>query len=296
MGSDVFALFGPTGVGKTAIAIAIAERMRADGRRPVAISVDAMQVYAGLELLTAAPTAPQRAMLPHELVGCFAVTETLSVARYARLAHERIDALLADGASPIVVGGTGLYLRAALGELALAPPPPPGLRERLTAELEAHGPEALHARLSKAAPENAAKIAPTDRHRIVRALELLALGALASPAERTQLWGEDLRHPTRLVGLVMDRSSLYARIDARVDEIVAGGARAEVEAAVRAGASSTARKALGFQELLDGDIEGLKRRTRNYARRQLTWMRKLANIEIIDVSGMAADEVAGALR
>jgi tRNA dimethylallyltransferase len=292
----VIALFGPTGVGKTAIAVALAARLRARGERPVAVSADALQLYEGLELLTGAPTAAERAALEHELVARFAVSERLSVARYARLAHERIDALLADGATPIVVGGTGLYLRAALGELELAPPPPPGVREYWEAALAVSGPRALHALLAERAPASAAMIEPADRHRVVRALELHEIGALQPPRAASQLWSRELRHPTRLIGLVMEREALYARIDARVEEIVAAGGRAEVEAAVRAGASATARKALGFQELLDGDVETLKRRTRNYARRQLTWMRKLPNVEIVDVTGRSPDEVAAALR
>ncbi|MGD0982129.1 MAG: isopentenyl transferase family protein, partial [Solirubrobacteraceae bacterium] len=133
----IIALFGPTGVGKTAFAISLAARLRDAGERPVAVSADALQLYRGLELLTAAPTAAERASLEHELVACFAVSERVSVGRYARLAHERIDALLADGATPIVVGGTGLYLRAALSNLDLAPPPTPGVRERWDARLAA---------------------------------------------------------------------------------------------------------------------------------------------------------------
>ncbi|HEX2702152.1 MAG TPA: tRNA (adenosine(37)-N6)-dimethylallyltransferase MiaA [Solirubrobacteraceae bacterium] len=292
----MIALFGPTGVGKTAIAIALAARMRELGERPVAVSADALQLYRGLELLTAAPTAAERDSLEHELVACFAVSERLSVARYARLAHERIDALLADGATPIVVGGTGLYLRAALSNLEFAPPPRPGVREHWLAALDASGPAALHALLAERAPASAVRIAPTDRQRIVRALELHDLGALRPPRAASQLWSGEMRHPTRLIGLVMEREALYARIDARVEEIVASGAAVEVEAALRAGASATARKALGFQEILDGDIDALKRRTRNYARRQLTWMRKLPDVELVDVTGRSPDEVAAALQ
>jgi tRNA dimethylallyltransferase len=292
---QIIALFGPTGVGKTAIAIALAERLRASGERPVAVSADALQLYEGLELLTAAPTAFERAILEHRLVACFAVSERLSVARYARLAHAEIDALLVDGATPIVVGGTGLYLRAALANLDLRPPPPPGVRERWLCELEAQGPVALHALLATRSPLVAARIAPTDSHRIVRALELDEIGAQPSLSS-AQLWSGEMRHPTRLVALVMERSALYARIDARVDQIVAAGARAEVEAALSHGVSLTARKALGFQELLDGDVEALKRRTRNYARRQLTWLRKLNGVELVDVTDRAPDEVAAALQ
>jgi tRNA dimethylallyltransferase len=293
---QIIALFGPTGVGKTAIAIALARRLAASGERPVAVSADALQLYHGLELLTAAPSAAERAALEHRLVGCVAVSERVSVAHYARLAHAEIDALLAAGASPIVVGGTGLYLRAALSDLDLRPPPPPGVRERWTSALAERGPEALHRILAARAPETAARIAPGDRHRIVRALELDEIGALPTPAQDSQLWSGQMRHPTRLIGLLMERAELYARIDARVERIVAAGAREQVVSAERAGASATARKAIGFQELLDGDIEVMKRRTRNYARRQLTWMRKLPDVELVDVSGRSADEVVAALQ
>jgi tRNA dimethylallyltransferase len=291
---QIIALFGPTGVGKTAIAIALAARLREQGERPVAVSADALQLYAGLELLTAAPSAAERAALDHRLVASIALNERVSVARYARLAHAEIDGLLAEGALPIVVGGTGLYLRAALAELDLRPPPPPGAREHWMAELERLGPRALHAQLAERAPERAAVIAPTDRHRIVRALELADAGV--TPRERSQLWSGEMRHPTRLIGLVMERQALYARIDRRVDEIVAAGALAEVQAALRGGVSATARKALGFRELLDGDLELLRRRTRNYARRQLTWLRKLSNVELVDVTDRSPDEVAAALQ
>ena len=119
----------------------------------------------------------------------------------------------------------------------------------------------------------------------MRLLELDDLGELEPPSGPNQLWTAETRHPTRLVGLVMDRDALYARIDARVDAMVAAGAAREVRAAHAAGASETARKALGFDELLAGDVEAMKRRTRNFARRQLTWMRKLAGVEVVDVTG-----------
>jgi tRNA dimethylallyltransferase len=292
----LIALFGPTGVGKTETALALAARLRELGERPVAVSADALQVYAGLELLTGAATAAQQRLLEHRLVSFLPVDARFSVAEYAALAHAQIDELLADGSTPIVIGGTGLYLRAALTELTLRPPPPPGTRERWNAELELHGPEALHALLAQRAPWAAAAIAPADRHRIVRALELEEIGALEPPAEESQLWSADVRHPTQLVGLTMERTQLYARIDERVDAMVAAGVIEEVRAAHRAGASSTARAALGFEELLAGDVEAMKRRTRNYAKRQLTWMRKLAGVEVVDVTGRSADELAAALR
>ncbi|MEA2438295.1 MAG: tRNA dimethylallyltransferase [Thermoleophilaceae bacterium] len=292
MPARVLALFGPTAVGKTEVALALADLLRARGERPVAVSADALQVYAGLEILTGVPDRAQRARLEHRLISFVPVDERFSVAEYAALAHAEIDALLTAGATPIVVGGTGLYLRAALADLALRPPPPQGVRERWEAELRARGPEALHAQLAREAPWAAVSIDPRDRHRIVRSLELLDQGALERPRGPSRLWTSDTRHPTHLIGLVRDRDELYARIEARVDAIVAAGALDEVRRAHAAGASQTARVALGFEELLTGDVAAMKRRTRNFARRQLTWMRKLAGVTIVDVGDRTPREVA----
>jgi tRNA dimethylallyltransferase len=288
----VLALFGPTGVGKTAVAIAAARLLRERGEDPVAVSADALQVYAGLETLTGVATAPEQAALEHRLVSFLPVDAGFSVGQYAELAHAEIDGLLAAARRPIVVGGTGLYLRAALSDLDLRPPPPEGVRERWTAELETHGAPRLHALLAIRAPWAAETIDQNDRQRIVRALELLDLGELEPPDGPSQLWSEELRHQTELIGLTMQREALYAAIDARVEAMIAAGAREEARRAHAAGASATARRALGFEELLRGDVEGMKRRTRNYAKRQLTWMRKLAGVRTIDVTGRDADAVA----
>ncbi len=295
MGASVIAVFGPTAVGKTEVAIALAERLRARGERPVAVSADALQVYRGLELITGVAGAAQRARLEHRLIAFLPIDARFSVGEYAALAHAEIDGLLAEGATPIVVGGTGLYLRAALAELALRPPPPEGVRERLEAELLDRGPEALHERLAREAPWAAETIQPRDRHRIVRALELLEQGELHPPEGPNRLWTSETRHPTRLVGLVRDRDELYERIEARVDEMVAAGAVEEVRRAHAAGASETARVALGFDELLRGDVDAMKRRTRNLARRQLTWLRKLPGVQLVDMTGRAPDEAAAAI-
>jgi tRNA dimethylallyltransferase len=293
MAPSVLALFGPTGVGKTDVAIALAQRIRARGGEPVAVAADALQVYAGLEVLTGVADAAQQAQLEHRLVSFVPVTERFSVAQYAALAHAEIDALLERAATPIVVGGTGLYLRAALAQLELRPPPPEGARERWQAQMDARGPVALHAQLARAAPRRAARIDPNDRHRIIRALELHESGALDDDLDApNRLWTSDTRHPTRLVGLVRDRDELYARIGHRVDAMVAAGALDEVRRADAAGASPTARVALGFEELLRGDTEAMKQRTRRYARRQLTWMRKLPDVELHDLTGRSPDEVA----
>jgi tRNA dimethylallyltransferase len=288
----VMALFGPTGVGKTAVAVELARALRARGEQPVAISADALQVYRGLETLTGVATAAERAELEHRLVSFLPLDASFSAGQYAELAHAEIDAALAEGRRPIVVGGTGLYLRAALTELDLRPPPAEGVRERWTAELERYGAPALHARLGQRAPWAAEGIDPNDRQRVVRALELLDAGELEQPDGPSQLWTDDVRQPTLLVGLVMEREELYARIDARVDEMLAAGVRDEILRAHAAGASPTARKALGFEELLSDDVEAMKRRTRNYARRQLTWMRKLATVHLIDLTDRAAKDAA----
>jgi tRNA dimethylallyltransferase len=289
----IIALFGPTGVGKTDVALALSELLRARGEeRPVAVSADALQVYEGLETLTGVASAAEQAKLEHRLVSFLPLDATFSVGQHAELAHAEIDGLLAAGRRPLVVGGTGLYLRAALTALDLRPPPPEGARERWTATLERDGAPALHATLTRRAAWAAEGIDQNDRQRIVRALELLEQGELEPPDGPSQLWSEELRHPTLLAGLTMEREALYARIDARVDAMVAAGVTEEVRRAHAAGASETARKALGFEELLSGDVERMKRRTRNYAKRQLTWMRKLAGVRVIDVTGRGPDAVA----
>lgn len=231
----VVAIFGPTAVGKTAVALELADLLRGRGEDPVAVSADALQVYDGLARLTGAVSAADRARLEHRLVGHVPVTDTYSVGDYMPAAHAEIDTALAAGRRPIVVGGTGLYMRAALADLSL---------EKV------------------------------------------------SPEETSELWSSDTRRPTVLVGLTMDREELYRRVDARVDAIAAAGAADEVRHAQEAGASATARVALGFDELPAGDVETMKKRSRNYARRQLSWMRKMAGLQELDATGRSAAEVA----
>lgn len=232
----VLALFGPTGVGKTGVAVALARLLRERGEDPVAINCDALQVYEGLEVLTGAATAEERKRLEHRLLGFVPVTEDFSVGDYMPLAHAEIDTALAAGRTPIVVGGTGLYLRAALAQLSLV----------------------------KAAPE----------------------------AEDSELWSPVTRHPTMVFGLDMERAQLYERIDARVEAIVASGAAEEARDADALGPGRTARKALGFDELLAGDIGQMQKRSRNYARRQLTWMRKIPTLHPIDRTDLTDAEAA----
>ena len=289
----MIAIFGPTGVGKTAVAVALAELLRGRGEDPVAVSADARQVYEGLDALAGAPAREERERLEHRLVGIVPVTEEFSAGRFAELAHGEIDAALAAGRRPIVVGGTGLYIQAALCELDLRPPPPPAVRARIETELERRGAEALHGELKARSPAAAAAIEPTDSTRVARALELTEMGEEPPPTgESSRLWTDETRHPTLLCGLTTEREALYAQIDARVERMLAAGAADEVRRAERAGAARTARAALGYAELLDGDPYVMKRRTRNYAKRQLTWMRKLPRVHTIDVTGREPRSVA----
>jgi tRNA dimethylallyltransferase len=284
----VVAIFGPTAVGKTGVAIALAEGLRDRGEDPVAVSCDAIQIYRGLEILSGAATPEERSRLEHRLLGLVPIDGEFSAGRYAQLAHGEIDQLLAEGRRPIVVGGTGLYLRAALAELDLRPPVPAEIRGEVEAEIAKRGPEALHAELD---PDLASGVHPNDRKRIARLTELQRAG-ISPPQGSEGLWTSELRHPTVLAGLTIDRDDLAQRIGARVDRMVEAGAVEEVKRAEAAGASRTARAAIGFEELLRGDIDAMKGAQRAYARRQLTWMRKMPGVELIDRTRLSDDEVA----
>ncbi len=282
------AVFGPTAVGKTGVAIALAELLRERGEDPVAISCDAIQVYQGLEILSGAATTEERGRLEHRLLRFVPIDGEFSAGRFASLAHAEIDQLIAEGRRPLVVGGTGLYLRAALSELDLRPPVPAELREEVERELAERGPASMHAELD---PDLARTVHPNDRKRIARLTELQRAG-IAPPRGSEGLWTASLRHAGLLVGLVVDRDELASRIERRVDAMFDAGVVEEVRRADRAGASRTARAALGFEQVLAGDREAMKSAHRAYARRQLTWMRRMAGVELIDRSGRSDEDVA----
>jgi len=290
----LLAIFGPTAVGKTAVAIATAELLRARGEDPVAISCDSIQVYRGLEVLSGAANETEREQLEHRLLSFVDVREEYSAGRFAEQAQPLIDGLLEDGRRPILVGGTGLYLRAAVSELELRPPVAPEIRAAVASEASERGLEALHAEIEPAA---AAGIAPGDRTRILRAVELQRAGHAPAPAHEQggELWTARPRHPTLLAGLTMDREELDRRISERVDRMLAEGAGEEAKAAVAAGASRTARAALGFGALLAGDAEAVKTAHRRFARRQLTWMRRMEGVTLIDRTGRSDTDVADEL-
>jgi tRNA dimethylallyltransferase len=285
---EVLAIFGPTAVGKTGVAIAVAERLRERGEDPVAVSCDAIQIYRGIETLSGAASAAEREQLEHRLLGIVELDGEFSAGRFANLAHAEIDQLLAEGRRPIVVGGTGLYLRAALSDLDLRPPVSAEIRAAVEREIGERGPAALHAELD---PDLAITVHPNDRKRVARLTELQRAG-LDPPRSSEGLWTRRLRHPTLLIGLTSHREELDRRIDARVDAMVAAGAAEEARRAADAGASRTARAALGFEELLRGDLDAVKAAHRRYARRQLTWMRKMRGVRLLDRAGRSDDRVA----
>jgi tRNA dimethylallyltransferase len=286
--TGVVAIFGPTAVGKTAVTIELASLYRERGEDPVAVSCDAIQVYRGLEVMSGAADAAERTALEHRLIAVADVTEEFSAGRFAELARAEIDGLLDSGRLPIVVGGTGLYMRAALTDLELKPPVPAAIRSAVEAEIAAVGPAAVHAELDA---DVATRIHPNDRKRVARALELQRAG-LDPPERESGLWTAQLRHPTALIGIVCDREELAARIDRRVDAMIAAGAGAEARTAASIGASRTARSALGFDELIAGDADAVKAAHRRYARRQMTWLRRMEGVTAIDRSGLDDRETA----
>jgi tRNA dimethylallyltransferase len=282
---EVFAVFGPTASGKSAVAEALADRLDTE-----VVSADALQVYRGLEILTNQPERPTRLVAMKEL------SETMSVGEYARLAHEAVDELVATRGSAVVAGGTGLYLRAALVDLELPPAPPPGARESAEASYDSD-PDAAHTRLAQLDPRAAAVVHVTDRRRVVRALELAELGWSLTPDE-DRLWSEETRRATLVAGLDVPRDALEGRIRGRAERMLARGVVDEVRRAREAGVSRTAEQALGLDELAtlpsDEALERIVVRTRRYAAYQRKWMRRIPGIVMIDAD-RPPDEVVDAI-
>ena len=286
----VIGIFGPTASGKSAVAEAVAERIPAE-----LVSADAMQVYRDLPILT------NQSAYPARLVGIWPLNQEASVGEYAPLAHAAIDEILAAGRTPVVVGGTGLYLRAALADLDLPPAPAPGARERWAALYDA-GPDAAHARLAAIDPAAAAAVHANDKRRVVRALELAEVGASLAPTS-DRLWAGATRHPTVVVGLDVPKAVLDGRIAERTEAMFEAGVRAEVEHALTGSISATARKTMGIDEIAtlppDEARDVLAARTRRYASYQRKWMRRVPGIVIVDADrpvGEIADDIVSLAR
>jgi tRNA dimethylallyltransferase len=268
----VLAIYGPTASGKTAVAQAIAAQIPVE-----LISADAAALFRGLEVLTAAPEGPTR------LVGVFELEHEVSVGEFQRLAHEAIDDALANARVPVVVGGTGLYLRAALSDLELPPPPQQGAREKWESFYDVHGGIHAHGRLQALDPDAAARVHPNDRRRIVRALELAESGSsLAGDA----LWGGDTRRPTLIFGLDAPDEVLDERMRARADAMLQRGVVEEARAALARPLSRSAKKVMGlvdFAELPPDEArDALVANNRRLARYQRKWMRRIPGLIAVD--------------
>jgi tRNA dimethylallyltransferase len=277
----VIGIYGPTASGKSRVAAEVAARLDGD-----LVSADAMQVYEGLPILTN--------QTPARLVGIWPLAREASVGAYAPLAHAAIDELLSSGRIPIVVGGTGLYFRAALAELDLPPAPAPGARERWAAAYAAD-PEAAHERLRELDPAAAAAVHPNDRRRVVRALELAEAGSTLAPSE-DRLWGRHTRHRTLIAGLDVPKEELERRIVERTRAMFDAGVQDEVRAALSGPISQTARKTLGLDEVAtlprEEAIEAIVVRTRRYAAYQRKWMRRIPGLVMVE----SADDVVALAR
>jgi tRNA dimethylallyltransferase len=269
----VIGLFGPTASGKSDVAAAVGELISAE-----VVSADAMQVYDGLPILT------NRSPHPERLVGIWPLSHVASVGEYAPLAHAAIDEILVGGRTPLVVGGTGLYFRAALADLELPPPPVAGARKRWERLYDEAGAEAAHTQLGELDPAASQRIHANDRRRVVRALELAEAGASLVP-RREQLFAGAWRHPTLVVGLEVPKSELDRRIEERTSRMFDSGVEEEVREALRNEPSATAEKIIGLHEVAtlprEEAIEALVVRTRRYAAYQRKWLRRLEGLVIV---------------
>ncbi|MGH7322880.1 MAG: tRNA (adenosine(37)-N6)-dimethylallyltransferase MiaA [Candidatus Rokuibacteriota bacterium] len=286
----VVAIVGPTGIGKTALAVALARDWPIE-----VVSVDSRQVYRRMDIGTGKPTAVERTAARHHLIDVVEPDEPFDAARFVRDAARAISDIRERERWPLLVGGTGLYLRALVQGLSPLPPADLALRRRLRAEAQAEGLETLHARLAALDPQAAARLHPRDLFRVIRALEIVAVTGQPVSALRDRR-----RHrapsPYRVltIGLTMARDALYARLDARVDRMLADGLMAEVESLLTAGfgAELPAMQGIGYRHLtpvltrggaLADAVSTMKRDTRRYAKRQWTWFAREAVSEWVGV-------------
>lgn len=274
---QLLAIFGPTASGKTAVADILRERLGAE-----VISADSAALYEGLPVITAAPEYPAL------LVGVVPLEDDVSVGEYQRLAHAAIDA----SDVPLLVGGTGLYFRAALSAFELPPPAEPGRREFWQDEYDRLGADAIHGTLAARDAAAAARIHANDRKRVVRALELSDAGHSLAPSHN-RLWTEDTRLPTTIVALDLPLEELDRRIDERTLQMAEAGAADEARAAWELPLSDTARKVLGLEQFAtlpeDEAIAAVTQATRRLARYQLKWLRKMPGVVRLDGNRPAAE-------
>lgn len=276
----VLAVVGPTASGKTGLGVMLAQQYRGE-----VISADSMQIYEELDIATAKPTPEEQQGIPHHLIGCVPMEQSFSVADYLSLAKPVIREVYDRRHLPVVVGGTGLYISSLLSNVQLAPTKQdPALREELLAYANANGNEALHARLKQLDPEAAAEIHPNNLVRVIRALEVCLSTGKTFTACKAESHTIPSPYDSVIIGLTFsDRSILYDRINARVDQMVEAGMVEEAYQVYQNCTLRTVAHAIGYKELipyfenqmpLDSCIEKIKQETRRYAKRQLTWFRK----------------------
>ena len=293
MSTHVIAVVGATATGKSRLAIALARALGGE-----IVNADSMQLYRGMDIGTAKEPEAAWQGVPHHLLDIWPVTRTANVADYARLARAAIDDITARGRVPLLVGGSGLYVRAALGDLDF-PGTDGAIRARLEGELARLGPAALHARLAGLDPAAAAAILPGNGRRIVRALEVIEISGRPFAATMPAYQPQAQDGPAVQIGLTLPRPELDERIAARVDRMWQAGFEAEVRRLVQAGlrVGKTASRALGYQQMLrylDGELtldearlETIKA-TRRFARRQESWFRRDPRVSWLDASGNAS--------
>lgn len=296
---ELLIIAGPTASGKTAVAVELALRLDAE-----VVSADSMQVYRDMDILTAMPTPEEMRGVPHHMLGVFPPDQKCSAAAYRELALGRIQDILARGKRPIVCGGTGLYINALTRPLSFAAQGDDAIRAELTRIAEAEGGrERLHEQLKTVDPAAAARLHPNDVRRVVRALEIYRItGRTQSEQAALDAQRGDGPFSERVYALDWPREALYARIDRRVDEMLQSGLVDEVRRLMKNEAAfSTAAQAIGYKEIaaaLRGEcalaeaVETLKRATRNYAKRQLTWFRRDARVRWVAAQGHSAAEIA----
>lgn len=282
----LFAVVGATGTGKSALSLGLAEALAARGEPAEIVNADAMQLYRGMDIGTAKLPLHERRGVAHHLLDVLSVDEDAAVAAYQVEARRAIDDIHARGAHAVLVGGSGLYVSSVLYDFSF-PPRDEALRAELEAELEAHGPGILFARLREQDPATAARIDARNGRRVVRALEVLAQGSATHGAalpDEPVAW-----HPSTVIGLHEERSVLVERLDARVEDMWAQGLLDEVEALRSEGLErgTTARRAIGYAQALAqlaghvdrGEaIAQTQALTRRYARRQVSWFRRYADV------------------
>ena len=290
MKSELICLLGPTAVGKTAVAIQLAQRLNAE-----IVSIDSRQIYRQMDIGTAKPSPEEQKAARHHLIDCVDISQPFSVADYQFLADTAIADIQNRDKRVLLVGGAGLYFRAIVDGLFEGPGADPSLRERLEREAAQHGVDVLHNRLRACDPESAERIHPNNIVRVIRALEVYELTGIPMSEHQQQWHPEKQRYPFIAFCLTMPRARLYQRIEQRVDVMLANGLIAEVESLLAAGYArdTVALRSFGYKELiayLDGKstyleaVEQLKQNTRRFAKRQLTWFRKDTRIEWIDRS------------